>query len=115
MTSDATTSPHEPHHHSVLWANEHQHIRDRDQRSLDAPQLRPSGNSGMTIYWSSLVVVTVVAASAALIVVTLVAFAIVGLSSRSDPASGAAGLAVAALCLLAVATIVGYGLYIIAA
>jgi hypothetical protein len=68
----------------------------------------------MTIGWSSLTVVAVVAAAVALAVVTLVALAIVGLSSRSDPVWGAEGRAVGALCLLAVGTIVGYGFYVIA-
>jgi hypothetical protein len=45
----------------------------------------------MTIGWSSLTVVAVVAAAVALAVVTLVALAIVGLSSRLDPVWGAEG------------------------
>ena len=74
----------------------------------------------MTIDWSSLALVAAVGATAALSVATLVALAIVGLPARPDPVLGAvspsaAGRAVAGLCLLAVATIVGYGLYVIAA
>jgi len=71
----------------------------------------------MTIDWSSLAVVTMVGAAVALTVVTLVALAIVGLSGRPGPADppSAAGRAVSGLCLLAVATIVSYGLYVIAA
>jgi hypothetical protein len=69
------------------------------------------------IDWSSLAVVAVVGAAVALTVVTLVALAIVGLSGRPDPAASPspAGRAVAGLCLVAVATIVSYGLYVIAA
>jgi hypothetical protein len=56
-------------------------------------------------------------------VVVLVSFALVGLSAREAPAEGevasgmspATGTAVAAVCLLAVAVIVIYGLYIIVA
>ncbi|WP_433507850.1 hypothetical protein ACQP04_16155 [Pseudonocardia halophobica] len=52
--------------------------------------------------------------------IALVAFALVGLSARNQPAtvgrrglSPAAGTAVAGLCLAASALIVGYGLYVI--
>lgn len=75
----------------------------------------------MTIDWSSLAVVTGVGAAAALTVVTLVALAIVGLSAGpelepgSTSPSTAIGRAVGGLCLLAVVTIVGYGLYVITA
>jgi hypothetical protein len=75
----------------------------------------------MTIDWNSLAVVGVVGAAVALTVVTMVALAIVGLARRPDMGPGpaappsATGRAVAGLCLLAVATIVGYGLYVIAA
>ena len=60
-------------------------------------------------------------------VVSLVAFALVGLSARAarpaggpddgaEPPLGApVGTTIAALCLLAVAAIVGYGLYVIVA
>ena len=68
----------------------------------------------MTVDWSSLTVVIVLGAAVALTVVTLVALAIVGWSSRGD-AGWVVGRAVAGLCLLAVGTIVGYGLYVIAA
>jgi hypothetical protein len=75
----------------------------------------------MTIDWSSLAVVTAVGAAVTLTVVTLVTLAIVGLSRRPELEPGAASAptatarAVGGLCLLAVGTIVGYGLYIIAA
>ena len=60
------------------------------------------------------------------VIVVLVAFALVGLSARQraavgGPADGAptlsagAGTAIAGICLLAVACIVAYGLYIIIA
>jgi hypothetical protein len=53
----------------------------------------------------------------------LVSFAIVGLSAREHSLGGtgtgairpAAGTAIAALCLLAVVAVVGYGLYVIVA
>ena len=81
----------------------------------------------MHIEWASLAGVAVVAAAAALTVVLLVAFALVGLSSRSasrvdgpdgDSAPGvhpAVGTAVAALCLLAAGLVVCFGLYLIIA
>jgi hypothetical protein len=79
------------------------------------------------IDWASLVAVAVVAAAAALTVVLLVAFALVGMSTRSGlpvdgsdsgDASGthpAVGTAIAVLCLLAAGLIVSYGLYLIIA
>lgn len=81
----------------------------------------------MQIDWVSLGVVVVVAAAAALTVVTLVALAIVGLSARAEQHAGGSGLgreptlrpafgtAVAALCLTAAASVVGYGLYLMVA
>jgi hypothetical protein len=81
----------------------------------------------MTIAWGSLLVVCVVSLAVGVAVVVLVAFALVGLSARAaqpvgGPADGAkpslspaAGTAIAVLCLLAVAAIVGYGLYLIVA
>lgn len=75
----------------------------------------------MDIDWGSLAVVGVVSLAAAVAVVVLVAFALVGLSARTAPAEGGgtlspgAGTAVAALCLLATAAIVVYGLYMIVA
>jgi hypothetical protein len=76
------------------------------------------------IDWGTLAVIGVVAAAAAITVVLLVSFAILGLSASSGQRihqSGgagtrpAAGAALAALCLLAAGTIVGYGLYLILA
>jgi hypothetical protein len=70
-------------------------------------------------------VVCVVCLAVGVVVVSLVAFALVGLSARqcttigggpNDGAailSGGAGAAIAALCLLAPAVVVGYGLWII--
>jgi amino acid transporter len=81
----------------------------------------------MHIDWASLAEVAVVAAAAALTVVLLVAFAMVGLSTRPerridgpnrDHASGihpGIGTAVAVLCVLAAGLIVCYGLYLIIA
>ncbi len=77
----------------------------------------------MNIAWGSLGLVGAVSFAAAVGVVVLVSFALVGLSAREAPAKGelpsglspAAGTAVAAVCLLAVAAIVIYGLYIIVA
>jgi hypothetical protein len=81
----------------------------------------------MDIAWGSLLAVCVVSLAVGVAVVALVAFALVGLSSRATrPAGGpddgaerplgpAAGTVIAALCLLAVAAIVGYGLYLIVA
>jgi hypothetical protein len=81
----------------------------------------------MNIAWGSLLVVCVVSLAVGVAVVSLVAFALVGLSARATrpaggpddgaapPLSPAVGTAVAALCLLAVAAIVGYGLYVIVA
>ena len=79
----------------------------------------------MQIDWATLAVIAVVAAAAAVTVVLLVAFALVGMSaSAGRRASGrtdagtpgvppAAGTALAVLCLLATAAVVGYGLYLI--
>ena len=81
----------------------------------------------MHIDWASLLDIAVVAAAATLAVVLLVAFALVGLSTRmgqhADSTGNAAsgeptsrvGVAVAVLCLLAACLIVGYGLYLIVA
>jgi len=78
------------------------------------------------IAWGSLLTVCVVSLAVGVAIVDLVAFALVGLSARvgvpaGDPDDGAktlspaVGTAVAGVCLLAVATIVGYGLWIIIA
>lgn len=83
----------------------------------------------MTIKWDALLNVSFVSFGVAVGVVVLVAFALVGLSARATGAavgdsgtaesgrrstlSPTAGLVVAGLCLLAVAAIVGYGLWII--
>ena len=80
----------------------------------------------MGIAWGSLFLVFVVSLAVGVAVVALVAFALVGLSAREralvgGPHDGASilspseGTAVAGLCLLAVAAIVAYGLYIIVA
>jgi hypothetical protein len=79
----------------------------------------------MHIDWTTLAVVTVVAAAAALSLVLLVAFALVGLSARSggqigSPVRGTGsgtrfifGRALAVLCLLTAGLIVAYGLFLI--
>lgn len=75
------------------------------------------------IAWGSLGLVGAVSFAAAVVVVVLVSFALVGLSAREARADGEAvtgmspstGTAVAVVCLLAVAVIVIYGLYIIVA
>jgi hypothetical protein len=78
------------------------------------------------IDWPTLVAIAVVAAGTALSVVLLIAFALVGLSLRSqgqvDHPSGrgpgtrtTAGSVAAGTCLLAAALIVCYGLYLIIA
>jgi hypothetical protein len=81
----------------------------------------------MNIAWGSLLVVCVVSLAVGVAVVALVAFALVGLSARAaqpvggpddggtPPVGGRLGTAIAGLCLLAVAAIVGYGLYMIVA
>ena len=80
----------------------------------------------MEIAWGSLFLVFVVSLAVGVAVVALVALALVGLSARQralvgGPHDGAstlspgAGTAIAGLCLLAVAAIVAYGLYIIIA
>ena len=81
----------------------------------------------MDIAWGSLGIVCLVSLAVGVAVVTLVAFALVGLSARArkpvggpqdgaeQPLSAGAGTAVAVVCLAAVVVIVGYGLYLIAA
>jgi hypothetical protein len=81
----------------------------------------------MNINWASLGIVGVVSLGVGVVVVVLVALALTGLSARvRQPAGGpqdgaaprlsaGAGTAVAAVCLLAVAAIIGYGLYLIIA
>jgi hypothetical protein len=80
----------------------------------------------MHIDWSTLAEVAIVAAAAALTVVLLVAFAVVGWSSRGRTVDGPAGAlpsgvhprvgtAVAVLCVLAAGLIVGYALLLIIA
>jgi hypothetical protein len=76
------------------------------------------------IAWGSLLMVCVVSLAVGVAIVVLVAFALVGLSARQrtpvgGPDDGAptlssgTGTAIAGLCLLAAAVIVGYGLWII--
>ena len=75
------------------------------------------------INWGALGLVGIVSLAVAVAVVVLVSFAIVGLSAREhslgrDRYRGHQphrGTAIAALCLLAVVAIVGYGLYVIVA
>jgi hypothetical protein len=74
----------------------------------------------VNIAWGALGTVVVVSLVVGVAVPTLVAFGLVGLSARSQPAapgrrglSAGAGTAVAGLCLAATALIVGYGLYLI--
>ena len=85
----------------------------------------------MHIDWATLAAVAVVAAGTALTVVMLIAFALVGLSDRSEPirsqrqvdrpfgwGSGTRpnlGMVIAGFCLLAAGLIVCYGLYLIIA
>jgi len=81
----------------------------------------------MHIDWASLISIAVVAAASALALVMLVSLALVGLSIRSGyrtggPAGWSApgarptlGTAVAALCIVSAALIVGFGLYLILA
>jgi hypothetical protein len=76
------------------------------------------------IAWGSLFIVCAISLAVGVAIVALVAFALVGLSARAHvPAGGpddgaptfgpCAGTAFAGICLLAAATIVGYGLWII--
>ncbi|TQM44895.1 hypothetical protein [Pseudonocardia cypriaca] len=79
----------------------------------------------MTIDWGSLVLAAVISAGVTLGVVSLVAFAVVGLSARAHrpiggrddgappPVRPAVGAAIAAVCVVAVALIVGYGLFLV--
>jgi hypothetical protein len=78
----------------------------------------------MNVAWGSLFLVFVVSLAVGVAVVALVALALVGLSARQralagGPDDGAptlnpgTGTAIAGLCLVAVAAIVGYGLWII--
>ena len=85
----------------------------------------------MTINWASLGIVAAFSLVVGVLVVVLVSLALVGLSAREpDPASEpadealvigrgsgglsrAAGMAVAAVCLLGAAAIVSYGLYLL--
>jgi hypothetical protein len=79
----------------------------------------------VTIDWGSLVVAAIVSAAVTMGIVSLVAFALVGLSARVHPRVGgrsdgapppmrpAVGAAIAAVCTLAVALIVAYGLLLV--
>lgn len=86
----------------------------------------------MTINWGALGVVAAVSLVVGVLVVTLVSFALVGLSAREHDStveqtgeaavvdrdrsglSHAAGTAIATVCLLGTTAIVVYGLYVIA-
>jgi hypothetical protein len=86
----------------------------------------------MTVNWGALGIVAAVSLVVGMLVVVLVSLALVGLSAREtdqpgEPAdeapaigrtgsglSPAAGTAIAAVCLLGAATIVLYGLYLLA-
>ena len=78
----------------------------------------------MGIAWGSLLIVCLISLAVGVAIVVLVAFALVGLSARvqvpaGGPEDGAptlspgTGSAIAGICLLAAAAIVGYGLWII--
>jgi ABC-type nickel/cobalt efflux system permease component RcnA len=78
----------------------------------------------MTVAWGSLLIVCVVSLAVGVAIVALASFALVGLSARQraavgGPSDGAptlsagAGTAIAGLCLLVIALIVLYGLYIV--
>lgn len=81
----------------------------------------------MGVKWGALLEVCVVSLAVGVAIVVLVSLALVGLSARQRAAVGGpddgapaglsagAGTAIAGLCLLAAAAIVGYGLYIIIA
>jgi hypothetical protein len=81
----------------------------------------------VTIDWGALVLAAVISAGVTVGVVSLVAFAVVGLSARvhrpiggrndgaPPPVRPAVGAAIAAVCTLAVALIVGYGLFLVVA
>ena len=81
----------------------------------------------MHVNWGALGVVCLVSLAVGVVIVALVSFALDGLSARERAAVGGphdgastglsagAGTGIAGLCLLAVAAIVAYGLYIIIA
>ena len=80
----------------------------------------------MHVAWGSLLIVCLVSLAVGVAIVALASFALVGLSARERAAVGGpqdgaptlsagAGTAIAGVCLLAVAAIVVYGLYIIIA
>lgn len=76
----------------------------------------------MSVDWASLGMVVVVAAAATVTIVLLVCAALVAVSHHGPtPIEGAAprrsvsGTVVAALCLVAAAVLIGYGLYLIVA
>jgi hypothetical protein len=80
----------------------------------------------MAVNWEALLIVCVVSLAVGVVIVVLASFALVGLSARERAAVGGpqdgaptlsagAGTAIAGVCLLAVAAIVVYGLYIIIA
>jgi hypothetical protein len=79
----------------------------------------------VTVDWGSLGIAAVASAAVTVGVVSLVAFALVGLSARVPPPIGgrndgapppvrpAVGASIAAVCTLAVALIVAYGLFLV--
>ena len=80
----------------------------------------------MSVNWGALLIVCVGSLAVGVVIVALASFALVGLSAREraavgGPSDGAptlsagAGTGIAGICLLAVAAIVVYGLYIIIA
>jgi hypothetical protein len=81
----------------------------------------PERGSDVHIDWATLGTIASVAAAATVTVVLLVTFALVASSDVDRAGDGGAsgprpaGRALGVLCLLAVALIVGYGLYLIVA
>ena len=74
----------------------------------------------MNINWGALGLVGIVSLAVSVVVVALVSFALVALSARETSADGSTGgmsagtgTAIGVVCLVAVAAIVGYGLYIV--
>lgn len=68
----------------------------------------------MGVNWGALLVVAVASAGVAVTLVALVACAVVGLSAPQGRRTARTGAAVGVVCVLAAATIVGFGLAVIA-